>query len=506
MSSRTPGFSAVACIVLAACISGACLTVGCRAPGQKAGSVQLGGSLQPWPLFRADAANTGHVVLVGPASPKLKWESSALGDENMVPGFFDQETAPVVSRQGDCMLATPWSVFCIKPDGTFRWTRELSASLGPAGLCRLALLSDGTVVVPVIKHGSDFPLPIPSVNFLYALDRDGNVVWKRKVGLLHCAPVVDTQDRIYFCSSSVSDFKVEEFRLVVMSPEGHTLEEYPIKSKYGPGGRLKLALGEDANGVWLYCLDRGILHVVRPDGSTGQLAAFEDAGNNVGLAVSQKHDAVYVLMNLWSGILYRVGATSLEVEWRFELRGRSAAHLAMTPDRIYVGEADLPSSVRYPTEGNRNGLLELRHMLDALFHNGEYPTEGGRNEPLDHYHMLYALNHDGELLWEHEMPGEMTTAPAVDGAGNIYLTVFSEEDEGLYLYSLNPDGTQRWIYAIPESTKETAASWWYREAGEPVISSPAIGPDRTVYCYRTKVYAIGDALGSHRTDQQEPGS
>lgn len=89
---------------------------------------------------------------------------------------------------------------------------------------------------------------------------------------------------------------------------------------------------------------------------------------------------------------------------------------------------------------------------------------------------LYAINLDGTVRWTYEIPygtGISYSAPAIDGAGTIYMG----HADGLH--AINPDGSLKWVFERG-----------YHEYGAPY--SPAIGEDGTVYIgFGGTLYAIG---------------
>ena len=97
-------------------------------------------------------------------------------------------------------------------------------------------------------------------------------------------------------------------------------------------------------------------------------------------------------------------------------------------------------------------------------------------------HNLYALNPDGSVKWTFLAGNEIFTAPALDAAGNLYFTVLVSGE----LYSVTPQGTQRWVYAGAQLGS---------------TSSPALSADgRTVYygAYDHKVHAVDTTTGIAR--------
>jgi len=79
------------------------------------------------------------------------------------------------------------------------------------------------------------------------------------------------------------------------------------------------------------------------------------------------------------------------------------------------------------------------------------------------YHgAFYALTPDGKLKWKHNLKSRVLSSPAIGPDGTIYVA----EDTGAILYAFDPDGTLKGKYA---------------GGGYLSLYSPAIGKDGTVY-------------------------
>ncbi|MEW6659475.1 MAG: PQQ-binding-like beta-propeller repeat protein [Thermodesulfobacteriota bacterium] len=80
----------------------------------------------------------------------------------------------------------------------------------------------------------------------------------------------------------------------------------------------------------------------------------------------------------------------------------------------------------------------------------------------------------GDLKWALTTGGPVMSSPAVGADGTIYV---GSEDE--HLYALNPDGSLKWACNLGG----------FRNF---IISSPAVGPDGTIYfgAYDHKLYAV----------------
>ncbi|MBN2375656.1 MAG: PQQ-binding-like beta-propeller repeat protein [Sedimentisphaerales bacterium] len=79
---------------------------------------------------------------------------------------------------------------------------------------------------------------------------------------------------------------------------------------------------------------------------------------------------------------------------------------------------------------------------------------------------LYALNPEGQIRWRHDTQRYISTAPAIASDGKVFA---ASEDGNLYAFEA--DGSELWTFSTsPPGT-----------AGSPILASPALGPDDTIY-------------------------
>ena len=86
------------------------------------------------------------------------------------------------------------------------------------------------------------------------------------------------------------------------------------------------------------------------------------------------------------------------------------------------------------------------------------------------YHYFYALNPDGSLKWKYNFEDSVSVhcTPAIGGDGTIYFGTTRTAGTWRYhgaFYALTPDGNLKWKHNLKSR----------------VLSSPAIGPDGTIY-------------------------
>lgn len=216
----------------------------------------------------------------------------------------------------------------------------------------------------------------------------------------------------------------------------------------------------------------GTIYALNQDGTTKWTHPFGTAiaaSNSPALGVD---GTVYIKAG--DGFLYALAPTTGATKWRRDLRAPTTyASPSVAPDgTIYQGSDD----------GN-----------------------------------LYALNPaDGSIKWTFDTAEDVYAVPAIDHAGNIYLSVLNNGK----LFSISPAGALRWSYAGASlgsssspalsadgrtvyfggydkklhavDTATGAARWTYELPAEMRASSPAVDANGVVYigCYDFKLYAI----------------
>ncbi|MEW6219771.1 MAG: PQQ-binding-like beta-propeller repeat protein [Thermodesulfobacteriota bacterium] len=104
----------------------------------------------------------------------------------------------------------------------------------------------------------------------------------------------------------------------------------------------------------------------------------------------------------------------------------------------------------------------------AMGANGDLYAGSNERPPGTNLWQLYAFRSDGTVKWQHDIEGDAANAaPAVALDGTIYVTpVYGQK-----FYALTPDGEEKWVFQEPAWAAGEGWTW----------SSPAIGPDGTIY-------------------------
>ena len=143
-------------------------------------------------------------------------------------------------------------------------------------------------------------------------------------------------------------------------------------------------------------------------------------------------------------------------KWRFHAGWMVSSSPAIDNEgNIYFGITQRSSELGYFMSLYPNGSVrwdyETRNWITAsplLTYGGNivFGCEGG---------YLYSLRSDGSLDWEFYTPYRIRSTPCSDDYGNIYFT------SGLYLYSLDMNGTERWNVILDQS--DTSSPMLYQQ-------------------------------------------
>ncbi len=369
----------------------------------------------------------------------------------------------VLGLAGLLLLVQSLVGFALEP-GDVKWTFD--AGFGEQIYSTPAIGPDGTIYFATADRGN-----------LHALNPDGSVKWTFQTNeFTRAAPTIGPDGTIYIGTFYGSFFAVS------------SAGEEKWKLSLGPKWRIthQASLGEKGT-VYFRALQYndfepmpGVLYAVNPDGSVkwSKLLENED-GNGTNTAVSIARDGVIYLPDFGLQALYPNG----DVKWSAPLEGWIHAPPAIGADgTVYFGA-------------------------------------GGSEQP----HGFYAFHPDGTEKWRFsEFVGygqyEFHSAPTIGPDGTIYFGY----DDG-YLYAVNPDGTTKWRLRTNDSDCRssptiaadgtiyvTQTGWtellainpdgsfrWRSDFGDRFRSSPALGPDGTLYAadYDGEVRAFYSGVG-----------
>ncbi len=129
-------------------------------------------------------ANTDYLIAVNPHDGTTKWEVN--GGDNLC--------SPAISSGGTVYYGSYGTITAVNPNGTIKWT-YVDSSYIKQNVFSIEIGNEGTIYFISI----DSP-------FLYALDKNGKLKWKYKLGDLDSDPCLDNDGNIYLVNDVVNKF------------------------------------------------------------------------------------------------------------------------------------------------------------------------------------------------------------------------------------------------------------------------------------------------------------
>lgn len=213
----------------------------------------------------------------------------------------------------------------------------------------------------------------------------------------------------------------------------------------------------DAQSVVYITSFDGILHAIRGDGQKKWSFALGQQQTRVTTPSIGSDGTIYVGSGV--GNLYAINPDG-SLKWNFATGDRiDSSPVIDSAGTIYFGSWD-GKLYALNSDGSLkwNVSLGIRvHRSPAIAINGTIYVRA-RTDALSTEGTLNALNPDGSMQWSYKL-GDGESSPAIGPDGTIYITSYLRK-----LYAIKPDGSLRWSYDIGET-----------------FASPAIGIDGTVY-------------------------
>jgi len=281
--------------------------------------------------------------------------------------------------------------------------------------------------------------------YLYALNTNGSVNWMYKTnGNIFSVPAIAVEGTIYV--SSCDNY------LYALRPDGTLKWRYYLQ--YLTYSSPVLAENET---IYISTAE-GKVFAVNPNGTSQW--CYDTMSGIYGDPSLGPDGTIYV--GTWDNYLNAINPNGT-LKWRFHTGNHVKGVTSIAPDgTIYFGSWD-----GYLYALNPNGTQKWRchvgsgtETTPAIAQDGTIYVGGDA---------LYAVNPNGTMRWEFPFDSQhyiFSSCPAISAEGTIYAGVDIGDAAGGEILAVNPDGTQRWRKVISDE--------W-------VDSSPAIGPDGTVY-------------------------
>lgn len=202
-----------------------------------------------------------------------------------------------------------------------------------------------------------------------------------------------------------------------------------IQLPYDLDGFARMTLKYTPEGYQVFTTSDKGLHRISPGGTVRSVQIPNGGSPLDATGLAMSSDGKLVYVCLSDGSVYCLSADKLKLLWCVKV-GKSA---------YYVNPAACNDSVYVVT----------------------YPGK------------LTRIRSDGSVVWEVTFPWTAYSSPTVDKKGKVFVT------GGGKLTCVGSDGKIIWSRPLTQSNNE--------------MSSPILGPDGTVYCYSSRVYAVGQS-------------
>lgn len=362
----------------------------------------------PWPFTRGDMQATGRSKYVGPSTNTVIWR------KDMPLGIL---FGPVIGYS-DILYTGTNSVYAgginflyaIDKNGNNTWTYETE-------------LFNPNNIVPIIAKDSTIYFGSANTN-LYALYPNGELKWMIKniiFGTPHCYMTLAKNGDLYVPSSDT---------LVIVNPNGIVKEKRTIAELKGRS--IIFSTGGDTifyftGGGDLY--DAGAINAALLDGSL--LWSYEFATHNLGTPLVDNSNRIYVFGRDTSppnnNFLYCIGPDGL-LKWKYPADYGYDDYDSPTIDNngniIFHSRPSQSFIVSLDYNGNENWVTQLPgDFQHSLIDHGLVCDADGKIYCGSTYEgSFYCLSSEGEILWTLDLEDyDYDTSPAISSDGTLYI-------------------------------------------------------------------------------------
>ncbi|MCP3941210.1 MAG: PQQ-like beta-propeller repeat protein [Desulfobacteraceae bacterium] len=196
------------------------------------------------------------------------------------------------------------------------------------------------------------------------------------------------------------------------------------------------------------------------------MGAFKKPGGN--------YISIILFMTIILGTMPVLANT---IKWKTKVWGEASYSLALGSDETIYVVTNYPGGPQRTNLNALNANGTIKWVLDESWQFRGTPTiaPDGTIYLRSYAKKMYALDPSGKKDWEFPTCSDNLTDMALDSDGTIYFAAGSSNDNdgtGM-VYAVNPDGSEKWTYTISDV--------YY------IKTSPAIGPDGTIYIMINKV-------------------
>jgi len=346
-------------------------------------------------------------------------------------GGFQDAPWPMFSHDAQHTGKSPY-------DTTINTGREIWRFEIPGGITSSPSIGKDGVIYVGAKTGL-------SDNF-YAINPDGTLKWSFKAGnWVRSSPAIDDHGIVYFGSNDCNLYALDQNGTELWKC---WIGTFPVSSP---------VIGEDGTIYMASCSNK--LSAVNPNGT--KKWEFETGDSIYCSPALDNNGVIYIGSN--DHYLYALYPNGT-LKWRYKTENYVQSAPAIDNEGvIYVGSWDNYLYAILP-----NGTLKWKLKTgDSIDNSSPAIGNDGTIYVGSYDGFVYAINREGTLKWKYPTGDSIISSPALDK--NDILFIGSMDGK---IYAINPDGTEKW-------TKKVLSSKQYQFRY--ISSSPAIGPDGTVY-------------------------
>jgi outer membrane protein assembly factor BamB len=294
-------------------------------------------------------------------------------------------------------------------------------------------------------------------DYLYAIDRDGNFVWKFNCGnVVFPSPSIGTDGTVYIATGNKYIYAIDK--------EGQLIWKKKIQ------GGCYSSPAVDKSGTVYIGDSTGVLHAISHDGKEIWTYSTEDeirSSPAVGYSGT-------IYFGSDDGHLYALNSDGT-LKWKYKTDGFVRSSPALNEDEnIYIGSFD-----GHLYALNKNGALLWKVNLDSELKGSPSIYYDGTIYIGAYDGKLNAINADGTVKWSYKIEEGpfWSSSPAIGADGTVYIGTWEKT-----VLAIGADGEKKWCF----------------KADDYIKSSPVIDIDGSLYIgtYGAKLYSIAtDSMG-----------
>ncbi|CAN5257894.1 hypothetical protein BH11ACT3_BH11ACT3_21120 [soil metagenome] len=382
-----------AIVALAVMLSGCGLIDRVNGVDREAVSIDGVGTLptpaSAWPSAQYDARHSSGTTAIGPQTDRVKWVRHL--DGNLTPG-------PVIGVDGSILAATNSGILhALDPaTGDDRWTFDGDSVYGSDLSTSPSVLGDGTVLWP------------GPAGTLFALDRDGQLLWTEQFSGQVLSPAIGGLNRVYVAdlNGQVDAFEIANGihrRLWSIQTGGINYASPSI----GPDGTIYAAAGNDLVAI----ADLGDTAVVRWRFGTSQLVEVSNGVSESGVVVLGTNDD------------HQFGVDSHGSKvWELKIDAYAYSSSAVRPDGLAYF-ADNRGVVRTVDSATGDVLRTVAPAAPGREHvwTSVVADADGNTYWASLKGNIYGYNAEGAQLFRLQVDQRIDGYPALDADGTLYV-------------------------------------------------------------------------------------